>query len=222
MLQRPQNRQGRGQRGQRGTPHTQQTAPHHRPTNTSIPSTNQVHPNAHVSIILKADQATGDEVQGIVKDVLTRGEHPRGIKVRLRDGRVGRVQRIVGEDGVGGGVGMDGALGRDGEGEESRGGRGSVMREKIWTRRPRKYRLQNTVLGIISQQIILYCKIPIQKIPCRLLEPGPGLEVLMLMLMWMRMRWLRVRCVGSSRVMRLRCCIMSMGILRGRGVDDGN
>lgn len=31
-------------------------------------------------------------VRGVVKDVLTKkGDHPRGIKVRLKDGRIGRV-----------------------------------------------------------------------------------------------------------------------------------
>jgi hypothetical protein len=34
-------------------------------------------------------------VQGVVQDLLTRGNHPRGIKVRLTDGRVGRVQRMA-------------------------------------------------------------------------------------------------------------------------------
>jgi uncharacterized repeat protein (TIGR03833 family) len=53
-----------------------------------------VTPGAGVSIVLKQDQPTGHEVQGIVADVLTRGNHPRGIKVRLQDGRVGRVQRM--------------------------------------------------------------------------------------------------------------------------------
>jgi uncharacterized repeat protein (TIGR03833 family) len=53
-----------------------------------------VTPGARVSIVLKQDQPTGHEVQGIVADVLTRGNHPRGIKVRLQDGRVGRVQRM--------------------------------------------------------------------------------------------------------------------------------
>lgn len=48
-----------------------------------------------MSIVLKVDQATGREVQGTVRDLLTRGNHPRGIKVRLQDGRVGRVQRMV-------------------------------------------------------------------------------------------------------------------------------
>lgn len=48
-----------------------------------------------MSIVLKQDQGTGREVSGFVGDVLTSGDHPRGIKVRLADGRVGRVQRIV-------------------------------------------------------------------------------------------------------------------------------
>ena len=36
-------------------------------------------------------------MRGIVGELLTRGDHPRGIKVRLRDGRVGRVQGLCGE-----------------------------------------------------------------------------------------------------------------------------
>lgn len=52
-------------------------------------------PGVGVSIVLKVDQPTGRQVQGIVGDVLTSGNHPRGIKVRLQDGRVGRVQQIV-------------------------------------------------------------------------------------------------------------------------------
>lgn len=59
-----------------------------------MPTTQQVVPGAAVSIVLKEDQPTGREVQGIVQDLLTRGDHPRGIKVRLTDGRVGRVQRM--------------------------------------------------------------------------------------------------------------------------------
>ncbi|KAM3415426.1 hypothetical protein BST61_g8950 [Cercospora zeina] len=61
-----------------------------------VPSTRQVVAGATVSIVQKADQPTGREVQGIVQDVLTCGDHPRGIKVRLADGRVGRVQRMSG------------------------------------------------------------------------------------------------------------------------------
>jgi len=49
-----------------------------------------------VDIVLKADQSTGKLTRGTVKDILTRsGSHPHGIKVRLTDGRVGRVQQII-------------------------------------------------------------------------------------------------------------------------------
>lgn len=48
-----------------------------------------------VSIVLKQDQRTGKLTQGIVKDILTKSaQHPHGIKVRLTDGQVGRVQEI--------------------------------------------------------------------------------------------------------------------------------
>ncbi|KAK5651451.1 hypothetical protein OQA88_12458 [Cercophora sp. LCS_1] len=60
-----------------------------------VPTTREVLPGASVNIVLKADQPTGRTVSGVVQDVLTRGNHPRGIKVRLADGRVGRVQTMV-------------------------------------------------------------------------------------------------------------------------------
>lgn len=63
----------------------------------NVPTIQQVIPGASVSIVLKQDQPTGREVQGVVQDLLTRGNHPRGIKVRLTDGRVGRVQRMASE-----------------------------------------------------------------------------------------------------------------------------
>lgn len=59
-----------------------------------VPTIREVVPGAGVNIVLKADQPTGRTVQGIIGDVLTRGNHPRGIKVRLTDGRVGRVQSM--------------------------------------------------------------------------------------------------------------------------------
>ncbi|KAK3302858.1 uncharacterized protein B0T15DRAFT_401570 [Chaetomium strumarium] len=61
-----------------------------------IPTTKEVVPGAAVNIVLKADQPTGRTVQGVVGQLLTRGNHPRGIKVRLTDGRVGRVQSMAG------------------------------------------------------------------------------------------------------------------------------
>ncbi|MXV14436.1 YwbE family protein [Hufsiella ginkgonis] len=45
-----------------------------------------------VEIILKKDQRSGKRTAGVVKDILTSASyHSRGIKVRLEDGRVGRV-----------------------------------------------------------------------------------------------------------------------------------
>ncbi len=54
-----------------------------------------IRPGIAVSIVLKQDQRTGKLTQGIVKDILTNSAtHPHGIKVRLTDGQVGRVQQI--------------------------------------------------------------------------------------------------------------------------------
>ena len=53
-------------------------------------------PGCEVMIVLKQDQKTGKLTRGIVRDLLTRSAfHPRGIKVRLTAGQVGRVQQIV-------------------------------------------------------------------------------------------------------------------------------
>ncbi|HMS41010.1 MAG TPA: YwbE family protein [Pyrinomonadaceae bacterium] len=53
-----------------------------------------------VAIVLKQDQRTGKTTVGIVKDLLTSSKfHPHGIKVRLTDGQVGRVQEIL-DDGT--------------------------------------------------------------------------------------------------------------------------
>ena len=62
-----------------------------------MPVTNyaQIKPGLVVSIVLKADQRTGRQVQGTVSQLLTRHNHPRGIKVKLTDGRVGRVEQIL-------------------------------------------------------------------------------------------------------------------------------
>ena len=48
-----------------------------------------------VSIVLKADQSSGKLTDGTVKDILTNSPtHPHGIKVRLEDGKIGRVKEI--------------------------------------------------------------------------------------------------------------------------------
>ncbi len=52
-----------------------------------------------VAIVLKQDQRTGRQTIGIVKDLLTNSaNHPHGIKVRLTDGQVGRVQDILSDE----------------------------------------------------------------------------------------------------------------------------
>lgn len=49
-----------------------------------------------VKIVLKQDQRSGKLTKGVIKDILTSSKyHPRGIKVRLQDGQVGRVQEIL-------------------------------------------------------------------------------------------------------------------------------
>jgi len=54
-----------------------------------------IHAGLTVDIIQKADQRTGKTVRGTVQEILTNSQsHPHGIKVRLTDGRVGRVTKI--------------------------------------------------------------------------------------------------------------------------------
>lgn len=57
-----------------------------------------IKPGLTVLIVLKQDQGTGKLTRGVVKDILTKSPtHPHGIKVRLVDGRVGRVKEIIEE-----------------------------------------------------------------------------------------------------------------------------
>jgi uncharacterized repeat protein (TIGR03833 family) len=52
-----------------------------------------------VDVVRKQDQRTGKKTRGIVAEVLTNSAtHPHGIKVRLRDGTVGRVVGMGGEN----------------------------------------------------------------------------------------------------------------------------
>ncbi len=52
-------------------------------------------PGDKVFIIQKKDYGSDDYVEGVVKDVLTsRTDHPRGHKVRLTNGVIGRVQKF--------------------------------------------------------------------------------------------------------------------------------
>ena len=58
-----------------------------------------IRPGIKVAIVLKQDQRTGRRTVGTVKDILTNSpNHPHGIKVRLTNGQVGRVQEILSEN----------------------------------------------------------------------------------------------------------------------------
>ena len=57
-----------------------------------------IRPGLAVTIILKKDQRSGALTRGVVDKILTSAaKHTRGIKVRLTDGQVGRVQSILAE-----------------------------------------------------------------------------------------------------------------------------
>ncbi|MDD5291202.1 MAG: YwbE family protein [Patescibacteria group bacterium] len=54
-----------------------------------------IKPGLRVAIVQKQNQGTGELTEGVVADILTNSPfHPRGIKVRLETGEVGRVQII--------------------------------------------------------------------------------------------------------------------------------
>lgn len=61
-----------------------------------------IYPGQEVAVILKKDQRSGRLTYGIVEAILTSAAfHSRGIKVRLKDGQVGRVAEteVVDPDG---------------------------------------------------------------------------------------------------------------------------
>ncbi|MHC6180861.1 YwbE family protein [Clostridium sp. JNZ X4-2] len=54
-----------------------------------------VKPGTRVLVVQKQDQRSGKLTEGVVKRILTNSQvHPRGIKVMLEDGIVGRVKEI--------------------------------------------------------------------------------------------------------------------------------
>jgi len=56
---------------------------------------NNIKIGATVMIVQKQDQRTGNLTEGVVQRILTNSQnHPRGIKVMLVGGLVGRVQEI--------------------------------------------------------------------------------------------------------------------------------
>ncbi len=55
-----------------------------------------IKPGAHVRIVQKRDQRSGNLTEGIVLNILTNSPtHPHGVKVRLINGVVGRVKEIL-------------------------------------------------------------------------------------------------------------------------------
>lgn len=55
-----------------------------------------IKPGIKVLVVQKQDQRTGKLTEGVVKDILTNSStHPHGIKVRLENGIVGRVDKIL-------------------------------------------------------------------------------------------------------------------------------
>lgn len=61
-----------------------------------VPKRSDLKVGVKVAIVLKKDQRSGRLTEGVVADILTKSAtHPHGIKVRLSDGQVGRVQAIL-------------------------------------------------------------------------------------------------------------------------------
>ena len=60
------------------------------------PSREKIKIGLTVQIVQKHDQDTGNLTEGIVNRILTSSNsHPHGIKVKLNDGKIGRVQNII-------------------------------------------------------------------------------------------------------------------------------
>ncbi len=58
-----------------------------------------IRPGLRVAVVCKQDQRSGKRTIGIVQTILTSSaSHPHGIKVRLTDGQVGRVQVVEPEE----------------------------------------------------------------------------------------------------------------------------
>jgi uncharacterized repeat protein (TIGR03833 family) len=63
----------------------------------NVPKRSEIQPGTRVQIVEKQNQSSGQLTEGIVARILTSSPtHPHGIKVMLVNGKVGRVQFIVG------------------------------------------------------------------------------------------------------------------------------
>lgn len=59
-------------------------------------SRSNVRAGTKVKVVQKPHQATGELTEGIVKRILTKTQtHPRGMKVMLESGIIGRVQEVI-------------------------------------------------------------------------------------------------------------------------------
>ncbi len=68
----------------------------------SVPVRSEIRAGLRVRIVEKENQRTGALTEGVVARILTNSPtHPHGIKVMLDDGKVGRVQEIVGPPSAG-------------------------------------------------------------------------------------------------------------------------
>ena len=80
-----------------GPPDSSSNTAQHTASTTSGTKRSEVRPGQRVAIVMKADQTSGTLTEGIVRDLLTSSAtHPRGIKVRLVSGEVGRVKVVYG------------------------------------------------------------------------------------------------------------------------------
>ena len=62
----------------------------------AIPARSEIRSGLRVRIVEKHNQSSGQLTEGVVMQLLTKSPtHPHGIKVRLVDGKVGRVQCII-------------------------------------------------------------------------------------------------------------------------------
>lgn len=62
----------------------------------NTPKRSEIQPGMLVQVIEKHNQPSGKLSEGMVARILTSSpSHPHGIKVKLTDGRVGRVQAIL-------------------------------------------------------------------------------------------------------------------------------
>eukprot|EP00306_Pavlova_sp_CCMP459_P003438 CAMPEP_0185173596 /NCGR_PEP_ID=MMETSP1139-20130426/23730_1 /TAXON_ID=298111 /ORGANISM="Pavlova sp., Strain CCMP459" /LENGTH=261 /DNA_ID=CAMNT_0027739293 /DNA_START=19 /DNA_END=801 /DNA_ORIENTATION=+ len=86
-----------GRRSRRGSKHARRPTPGGEPTPAAQRRASIV-PGCSVLVVQKHHQASGERTAGEVKRILTNSQqHPRGIKVMLTDGTVGRVHSLQGD-----------------------------------------------------------------------------------------------------------------------------